>query len=146
MLQHINQLFAMNGHISRKVYDKISQEDIRMRPRYYFHFVFSFWKIVAGLLLITAALALSALFYDFQSGEGEMLLAYFAVTLFLIYLASRSYRQSRLCCRLSDLKLMAVLFLVVLSAGWALHSLKISGPLHNYLEKNLEHRSNIIIP
>lgn len=146
MLHHINELFAMNGQISRKVYEKISQEDIKMRPRYYFNIVFSFWKVLAILLLAAAALSLSALLYDFQMGEGEMSVVYLSVALFFIYGASRCYRQSRLCCRFSDIKLMLMMLLVVFFAGWALHNVNLSGPLHNFLEKNIEHRSNILLP
>lgn len=136
----------MDGKISKKVYQKIHTEDIKMRPSYHFTAIFLVWRLLAAISLLLAALVFNFVWYDMRASIDQFFPLYVLVGLLFTYQGTRFYRNSCLSCKIESHKLFfwALGLVVVLAAS--IHSFHFGKQFHDSIEKKIEQRKVIILP
>lgn len=149
----------MKKHISEKVFEKIKDENVKMKPRGYFKAYSLAWLAVSGSLFVLTTLIVSVIIHYVANiyllnliiqKPFLVLLAFpyllFAITILLMFFISRTYRKSRDMCRHEEWMLFSVLIFGVLLIGFSVHAGKFNRLFWHPLEKNSVYQKVVVTP
>lgn len=149
----------MSEKISKKVFEKIKKEDVKMRSCGYFRICSFFWLSVAGFLFLLTTLIVGLDFYYLFNIKPWALFShkpilvlfslpyfFFAITILLFCLTAKSYRKSCNLCRHEEWMLLAILVFGVVLISLAINQGGIDRVYRVPLEKNKVYQKLVVDP
>ncbi|MEA2006678.1 MAG: hypothetical protein U9O20_00755 [Patescibacteria group bacterium] len=145
--------------ISKKVYDKIQSEDVKMKPSYVFVLRSWVWLGISGFLFLLATVSVSFDAYYLDAMESSQLMiqkpflllsalpySLFLITIFVIFLAAMAYRKSRSCCRHENWVLLGILIFGALLIGISAHFAHLQSKMRLAMEKKVFFDEMVVTP
>lgn len=136
----------MDGQISKKIFQKISNDNVKIKPRCIFTAISLLWKLLALALIVIGALIFNFLLYSLSKPIDNFFVLYLLMVVLMAYLAAQSYKSSCLCCKTENCKLFMMSFVLTIALAAAIHSFHFGQDFHDKIESKVEQRKVIILP
>lgn len=149
----------VSEQISKKVYKKIKEENIQMKPCGYFRTQSGAWLVVAGAFFMLTAVTVSLGLFYLESYKPATMLVYkpilfiftlpylfVALSILLLFLSAKCYRKSRNMCRHEEWILFSVLVMGSFMIGFTIFSTHLDWRLRLKLEQSNVYQKMVMTP